>query len=204
MSGTSDQSPRRGCSLGGKGRVCVCVCVSVHVREGLTDNTCIWNPNLDTNTLIHAWGDWAPCLEARPECRWGPWTRSCAENLEESQLFFITRNTGAWHLLTLASGHCHLHTKIPKVRPTHCTVSEKMELIHSGSVMDTREKSEKEQLQFDCQSYHVSLIEEAPLFPISSLRGNNCSVSLAYIWTAGWTTHMTLIYLMAICRKCFR
>lgn len=107
------------------------------------------------------------------------------QNLQESRLFFNTRNTGARHLLTLASGHCHFHTKIPKLRPTHSTVREKTELIRPGSMMDTREKPEKEQLQFDCQSYHVSLIDEAPLFPISSLRGNNCSVTLAYIWTAG-------------------
>lgn len=48
-------------------------------------------------------------------------------------------------------------------------------------MMDAREKSEKEQLQFDCQSYHVPLIDEAPLFPVSSLRGNNCCVSGLYL-----------------------
>lgn len=48
-------------------------------------------------------------------------------------------------------------------------------------MMDAREKSEKEQLQFDCQSYHVPLIDEAPLFPVSALRGNNCCVSGLYL-----------------------
>lgn len=70
-----------------------------------------------------------------------------------------------------------------------------MELVGAGSLMDTRDtkkKSEREQLQFDCQSCKGSrlwitfpLIDETPLFPIWALRGSRYSVSLAYIWTAG-------------------
>lgn len=126
-------------------------------------------------------------------------------NLQQSRLFFNTRNSAAPTLTQAAIST----QRSPKARPTHPPTHPpdpewKTAPFHSGSLMDTREKSEEEQLQFACQSYHVSLLDEAPLFPVWSLRGSNCSVSLAYIWTASSTTHMTLINLMAICRKCFR
>lgn len=128
-------------------------------------------------------------------------------NLQQSRLYFTTRNSAAPTLTQAAIST----QRSPKARPTHPPDPPhppdpewKTAPFHSGSLMDTREKSEEEQLQFACQSYHVSLLDEAPLFPVWSVRGSNCSVSLAYIWTASSTTHMTLINLMAICRKCFR
>jgi len=102
-----------------KGRGCVCVCVCVNEDTSISD--------IQTLTRTQTGGGGRPeteegtaCLQPDKRREDGGGLALRAEDLDESELFFSTRNTRARHLFMPAGLQCK---DVPKLKPVHPLLS---------------------------------------------------------------------------------